>query len=130
MDSYIQSFGQYNTIIDGNVIDNAKWNMVYDGDVMDLETQQNNENMYLQLDNKEIMKLFQLPSSNLSIDQRLQTDLNSEIAVNPIIIEEIGVKPKSSRKRSKKHKKHVSHSGKSKSKSKSNPTPDYLKTIY
>jgi hypothetical protein len=63
MDSYIQSFGQYNTIIDGNVIDNAKWNMVYDGDVMDLETQQNNENMYLQLDNKEIMKLFQLPSS-------------------------------------------------------------------
>ena len=128
MDSYIQSFGQYKTIIDGNVIDNAKWNMVYDGDVMDLETQQNNENMYLQLDNKEIMKLFQLPSSNLSIDQRLQADLNSEIAVNPIIIEEIDVKPKSSRKRSKKHKKYSPHS--SKSKSKSNPTPDYLKTIY
>jgi hypothetical protein len=31
--------------------------MVYDGDVMDLETQQNNENMYLQLDNKEIMNI-------------------------------------------------------------------------
>ena len=28
MDSYIQNYGQFNTIIDGNVIDDAKWNSI------------------------------------------------------------------------------------------------------
>ena len=60
MESYIQTYGQYKTIVDGNIIDNAKWNMVYDGDVLDLEATKNDESIYMQLNNEEIMKLFEI----------------------------------------------------------------------
>jgi len=66
MESFIQTYGQYKTIVDGNIIDNAKWNVVYDGDVLDLEAQKNNESMYVQLTNDEIMKLFEIPSNSTS----------------------------------------------------------------
>ena len=59
MESYIQNYGQYNTIVDGNIIDETKWNMVYDGDVLDLEARHNDEAIYMNLNNDEIMKLLE-----------------------------------------------------------------------
>ena len=55
MESYIQNYGQYNTIVDGNIIDETKWNMVYDGDVLDLEARHNDEAIYMNLNNDEII---------------------------------------------------------------------------
>jgi len=132
MESYIQTYGQYETIVDGNIIDNAKWNMVYDGNVLDLEAQKNNESMYVQLTNDEIMKLFEIPASNQSIHQRLENDLHISVEAKPIIMEEVVVPYKTHH-----HKKSKSRKPKTKSKTKSKTrskrekiTPDYLKTIY
>jgi len=135
MNSYIQTYGQYETVVDGNIIDNAKWNMVYDGDILDLEAQKNDESLYVQLTNEEIMKLFQIPASHHTISDRLEQDLHQSINIKPIIMEELAIEPK------KHHKKHKSRKSKSKSRFRSKPshksrskrekiTPDYLKTIY
>ena len=115
MESFIQTYGQYKTIVDGNIIDNAKWNVVYDGDVLDLEAEKNNESMYVQLTNDEIMKLFEIPSSNKTIHDRLEYDLHHPIQPHPIVMEEITIQPEKTTP----IKKHKSRKSKSKSKSKS-----------
>lgn len=133
--SYIQTYGQYKTVVDGNIIDDAKWNMVYDGDVLDLEAQKNNDSLYVQLTNEEIIKLFQIPASNYSIKNRLEYDLNHEIKAQPIIVEELDIEPIKQHHKKHKSRKSKSKSKKSKSKTRSQSkrekiTPDYLKTIY
>lgn len=146
MESYIQNYGQYNTIVDGNIIDETKWNMVYDGDVLDLEARHNDEAIYMNLNNDEIMKLLEVPANKKTIHERLELDLHNkkeDLQIQPIIIEEVIVdntsKPKYTRKKHhKKYKKHKTksskpskskHSSKGKKESKK-ITPDYLKTIY
>ena len=114
--SYIQNYGQYNTIIDGNVIENTKWNAVYNENGLDLEAKRNNESIYINLSKDELIKLFEVPASNKSIHERLENDLYSkheQLLVKPIIIEEINNKIKKnhySSDQSKKHhtKKHLS----------------------
>lgn len=120
MESYIQNYGQYNTIVDGNIIDETKWNMVYDGDVLDLEARHNDEAIYMNLNNDEIMKLLEVPANKKTIHERLELDLHNkkeDLQIQPIIIEEVIVdntsKPKYSRKKHhKKHKKHKTKSSK------------------
>ena len=133
MNSYIQTYGQYETVVDGNIIDNAKWNMVYDGDILDLEAQKNDESLYVQLTNEEIMKLFQIPASQHIISDRLKTDLQQPINAQPIIMEEIDIQPIKQLHKKNKSRKSKSKSKPTKSKTRSKRekiTPDYLKTIY
>ena len=91
MESYIQNKGQYETSINGDVIDNTKWNMVYDGEELDLEAKRNNETVYMKLSNSDIMKLFEVPSYHTPIRERLEYDLHHEnqIDIRPIIMEEL-----------------------------------------
>jgi hypothetical protein len=120
--------------------------MVYDGDVLDLEARHNDEAIYMNLNNDEIMKLLEVPANKKTIHERLELDLHNKIEdlqIQPIIIEEVIVdntsKPKYTRKKHhKKYKKHKTksskpskskHSSKGKKESKK-ITPDYLKTIY
>jgi hypothetical protein len=135
METYIQNKGQYQTSINGNVIENTKWKMDYDGDELDLEAKRNNESIYMKLSNADIMKLFEVPSYHKPIRERLEFDLQPEnkIDIRPIIMEELRQisgpkqsthikKPKKARKtkKAKKSKKASKSSrGESKSKSKS-----------
>ena len=91
METYIQNKGQYQTSINGDVIDNTKWNVVYDGDELDLEAKRNNEAVYMKLNNEDIMKLLEVPSYHKPIRERLEFDLQPEnkIDIRPIIIEEL-----------------------------------------
>ena len=134
METYIQNKGQYQTSINGNVIENTKWKMDYDGDELDLEAKRNNESIYMKLSNADIMKLFEVPSYHKPIRERLEFDLQPEnkIDIRPIIMEELRQisgpkqsthikKPKKARKtkKAKKAKKDSKSSrGESKSKSK------------
>jgi hypothetical protein len=126
-ETYIQNKGQYQTSINGNVVDNTKWKMVYDGDELDLEAKRNNEAVYMKLNNDDIMKLLEVPSYHKPIRERLEYDLQPEnkIDIRPIIMEElkqITTKPKKTRKtkKAKKAKKNSkSSSGKSKHHSRS-----------
>ncbi len=119
--------------------------MVYDGDVLDLEARHNDEAIYMNLNNDEIMKLLEVPANKKTIHERLELDLHNkkeDLQIQPIIIEEVIVdntsKPKYSRKKHhKKHKKHKTKSSKPSKKRSSREkkeskkiTPDYLKTIY
>ncbi len=135
METYIQNKGQYQTSINGNVIENTKWKMDYDGDELDLEAKRNNESIYMKLSNADIMKLFEVPSYHKPIRERLEFDLQPEnkIDIRPIIMEELRQisgpkqsthikKPKKARKtkKAKKAKKASKSSrGESKGKSKS-----------
>ena len=91
METYIQNKGQYQTSVNGDVIDNTKWNMVYDGDELDLEAKRNNEAVYMKLNNDDIMKLLEVPSYHKPIRERLEFDLQPEnqIEIRPIIMEEL-----------------------------------------
>ena len=91
METYIQNKGQYQTSVNGDVIDNAKWNLVYDGDELDLEAKRNNEAIYMKLNNNDIMKLIEIPSYHKPIRERLEFDLQPEnqIDIRPIIMEEL-----------------------------------------
>jgi hypothetical protein len=124
-DMYIQNIGQYKTAINGNIIDNGKWSLDYDGNQLNLEAKNNDKAVYMNLNNDEILKLFEVPAYHKTIDNRLQDILNlddeKDIDVEPIIIEEIETIVPHKKKSTRKHKsKHTSKSkGKSKSKSKS-----------
>ncbi|MDA9072368.1 hypothetical protein N9K75_00680 [bacterium] len=130
-ETYIQNKGQYQTSINGKVVDNTKWKVAYDGDELDLEAKRNNEAVYMKLNNEDIMKLLEVPSYHKPIRERLEFDLQPEnkIDIRPIIMEELRQisgpkqskhikKPKKARKTKKAKKDSKSSRGKSKSKSK------------
>ena len=85
----LQNYGQTKTIMNGEIIDDVKWNATYDGDIVNLEAKRNNESIYVQMNNDDIMKLFELPVHNTTIDKRLEQDLMDPIVIRPIIMEEI-----------------------------------------
>jgi hypothetical protein len=91
MESYIQNKGQYQTSVNGNIIDNTRWNMAYDGNELDLEAERNDEAIYMKLNNDDILKLLEVPAYHKTITQRLNDDLNSnnKMDVRPIIVEEL-----------------------------------------
>lgn len=91
MDTYIQNKGQYQTSVNGNIIDNTHWNMEYDGHELDLEAERNDEAIYMKLNNDDILKLLEVPAYHKTITQRLNDDLNSNKAmdVRPIIVEKL-----------------------------------------
>ena len=144
MDSYLQNYGQTKTVVNGNIIDDVKWNATYDGNIVNLEAKRNNDSIYVQMNNDDIMKLFELPAHNTTIDKRLEQDLLEPVIIRPIIMEEIHntsklnnnhskSKKKHNRRQSKSSKQNKSTKTKTKSKSKSKSrkiTPNYLKTIY
>lgn len=90
-ENYIQNKGHYQTNLNGNIIDNIQWNMVYDGDELDLEAKRNNETVYMNLNNNDIMKLLAVPAHHKPIHHRLNDDLqdNPNIDIRPIVIEEL-----------------------------------------
>ena len=91
MESYIQNKGQYQTSVNGNIIDNTHWNMAYDGNELDLEAERNDEAIYMKLNNDDILKLLEVPAYHKTITQRLNDDLNSnnKMDVRPIIVAEL-----------------------------------------
>ena len=86
MDSYIKNTGNYKTTMNGNIVDQAKWNMEYDGNNMNLEAHRNDETLYMKLSNDDIIKLLEIPASNYTMDKRLLQDKLQHIPVDPIII--------------------------------------------
>ena len=72
----IQSTGEIVATYNGDVVENAKWNMDYDGETMDIETLRNNELAIIQLDNNDLSRLFQGIGMNREngLEERLHRD--------------------------------------------------------
>lgn len=72
----IQSRGEVIATYDGSVIEDAKWNMDYDGKHMDIESVRDDEYSYIQLDNQDIMRLLNGVGSDekMGLEDRLKND--------------------------------------------------------
>ena len=155
MTSYLKNMGESTTIFNGQVMDDSKWNVEYDGDQLDMSVRKNNIKMHMTLSNEDINQLLRVPPSEDTIDERLRKYLYNNTNVKPITIcnhkkNDKYVKVKTVKNKSKKTSKRASkktskraskktskHASKKTSKhaSKKNLhakeiTPDYLKTIY
>ena len=72
----IQSTGEIVATYNGDVVEDAKWNLDYDGEKMDIETMRNNELAIIQLDNNDLSRLLQgigMHREN-GLEERLQRD--------------------------------------------------------
>ena len=72
----IQSTGEIIATYNGDVVEDAKWNMDYDGKNMDIETLHNNEMTFIQLDNNDLRRLFRGIGSQQEscLSERLKRD--------------------------------------------------------
>ena len=71
---FLENKGHYHTSVNGNVIDQAKWNVDYDGKTANLEAEQNGNIIYMKLTNDEIMKIMGTSASPYSLQDRLLYD--------------------------------------------------------
>jgi hypothetical protein len=71
----IQSNGEIIASENGVILEDAKWNLDYDGKKLELETIVNDDYTYAKLNNKELVKLFNNLNNNpTSLQQRLNND--------------------------------------------------------
>lgn len=79
----IESAAIYRIAQNGNVVDEGALNAVYDGNTLDVKGFQNDESIYMRLDNNDLMKLLATPASNQSLEQRLLTDFSDSPRKTP-----------------------------------------------
>jgi hypothetical protein len=79
----IESAAMYRIAQNGNVVDEGALNAVYDGNTLDVKGFQNDESIYMRLDNNDLMKLLATPASNQSLEQRLLTDFSDSPRKTP-----------------------------------------------
>jgi len=72
----IQSTGEIIASCNGNIVEDAKWNMNYDGNNMIIESMYNNDLSLIQLNNEDLQRLFSTIGSHKNgLEERLQRDL-------------------------------------------------------
>ena len=74
MDSYIQTTAEFKSVVDGDVVEKASLDATYDGKKAEIKSYSDGTMNYVELDNDDIMALLSLPSSNISLEQRLIED--------------------------------------------------------
>ena len=74
---YINSSGNYNEFVDGELQNEASFIANYDGDILDLAVKNNDQEYYTQLDNNELLNLLDAgyyPMDRDDLTVRLQND--------------------------------------------------------
>ena len=56
---FLENKGHYHTRVNGNVIDQAKWNVDYDGKTANLEAEKNGETVYMKLTNDDYYETYE-----------------------------------------------------------------------
>ena len=75
----IQSTGEIIASCNGNIVEDAKWNMNYDGNNMIIESMYNNDLSLIQLNNQDLQRLFSnIGSHKNELEERLQRDLGKQ----------------------------------------------------
>ncbi len=75
----IQSTGEIIASCNGNIVEDAKWNMNYDGNNMIIESMYNNDLSLIQLNNQDLQRLFSnIGSHKNDLEERLQRDLGKQ----------------------------------------------------
>lgn len=80
----IQSTGELVSSCNGKILEDAKWNMEYDGNTMNIESVYNDEMSLIQLDNNDLRRLFgNIGSDKNSMEERLKRDFNKKKYSSP-----------------------------------------------
>ena len=74
MSSYIQTTAEFKSVVDGDIVGQASLDATYDGKKAEIKSYSDGTMNYVELDNDDIMALLSLPSSNISLEQRLIED--------------------------------------------------------
>ena len=74
MSSYIQTTAEFKSIVDGDIVEQVSLDATYDGKKAEIKSYSDGTMNYVELDNDDIMALLSLPSSNISLEQRLIED--------------------------------------------------------
>ena len=75
----IQSTGEIVASYNGEIVENAKWNMDYDGNIMNIESLHNDELTVIQMDNNDLHKLFgSIGTNENSMENRLKRDFGKK----------------------------------------------------
>ena len=136
MSSYIQTTAEFKSVVDGDIVEQVSLDATYDGKKAEIKSYSDGTMNYVELDNDDIMALLSLPSSNISLEQRLIEDHGTP--------KHMTKKRHSTRRRHKtKHRHSTRRKTKSKTKTKTrrhhktevphetkNKTPEIMRTIY
>ena len=74
MGSYIQTTAEFKSVVDGDVVEKASLDATYDGKKAEIKSYTDGTLNYVELDNNDIMALLSMPSSDISLEQRLIED--------------------------------------------------------
>ena len=128
----IDSYGMSRTYNNGRLIQGLDYDANYDGDELNLAMQNHDGRLvYMKMNNDEIMDLFNQPSHNKSLHDRIDNDFKSSRSSSNRFSKSLHSKTKS--KKGKKSQRKTKSKSKSKSKTKSKAksyTKSIDKTIY
>tara|TARA_B100001059_G_C17420388_1_gene372867 strand:- start:115 stop:387 length:273 start_codon:yes stop_codon:yes gene_type:complete len=74
MNSFLKTSADIQLIHNDKIIDESSIDAVYDGKDLNIAANSNENIMYMQLNNDEIMSLLAMPASHLDLEQRLKKD--------------------------------------------------------
>jgi len=74
MNSFLKTSADIQLIHNDKIIDKSSIDAVYDGKDLNIAANSNENIMYMQLNNDEIMSLLAMPASHLDLEKRLKKD--------------------------------------------------------
>jgi hypothetical protein len=74
MNSFLKASTDFQLIHNNKVIDESSIDAVYDGKDLNIAANSNENIMYMQLNNADIMSLLAIPASHLDLEKRLKKD--------------------------------------------------------
>lgn len=78
MNSFLKTSADIQLIHNNKIIDESSIDAIYDGKDLSIAANSNENIMYMQLNNDEIMSLLAMPASHLDLEQRLKKDFGQK----------------------------------------------------
>ena len=78
MNSFLKTSADIQLIHNDKIIDESSIDAVYDGKDLNIAANSNENIMYMQLNNVEIMSLLAMPASHLDLEKRLKKDFGQK----------------------------------------------------
>ena len=74
MNSFLKASANAQLVHNNNIIDETSMKAIYDGEDLNIITENNDNMVYIKLNNQEILDLLAIPANPLDLEQRLKKD--------------------------------------------------------
>lgn len=78
MNSFLKTSADIQLIHNNKIMDESSIDAIYDGKDLSIAANSNENIMYMQLNNDEIMNLLAIPASHLDLEKRLKKDFGQK----------------------------------------------------